>query len=1103
MFACPNCGTENPEIARFCMACGTALPGAAAGTAPGREARKTVTVVFADIVGSTGIGEHQDPETVRAIMGRWFDAMRAVLEHHGGTVEKFIGDAVVAVFGVPVLHEDDALRATRAAVEMRRALAALNDALAAERALRLEMRVGVNTGTVVVGDARAGGSRATGDAVNVAARLQSAAEPGETLLGDSTWRLVRDGIQAGEPREITVKGREEPVTVRALLGVDEDAEAIQRRADGPMVGRARELETLRAAFERALTGERTVMVTVLGAAGVGKSRLVHEFVQGVGDRAMVLTGRCLPYGQGITWNPLLELLRSAFGLVEDAPGTAVADALRQRMPDAPDTEAILDRLSEPLGLPTAPGTTRTAWPVEEIAWAIRRFVEWMAADHPHVIVMDDLQWAEPSLLDLLEQIAEWVHGVPVLLVSMARPELLETRPGWGGGKPDSTTFVLEPLPAAETETLIEALFGGGRIDTAARTRIATAAEGNPLFVEQLVEMLIEDRAVQRADDGTLVITELDTIQVPPTIQALLAARLDRLSDAERRTIERASVVGKEFGWREVSELTPAEGRATVSTQLLALVRKELIRPDRRREDGAETYRFRHLLIRDAAYDSLPKGERAELHERFADWLEGTAGDRLVELDEIVGYHLEQARAYRLELGPDDARTRALALRAGRRLATAGVRAADRDDTGSSTRLLSRAEVLLADDPQARYDVLLRLIEDVFQRDYPTALRFARQAEIVGASLGPLAVRRAGLYVASSLAMTEPSFVISELRAETEATIAAFEAAGDVGGVLDCIHVIVTIDLNLAHWSAAVQWAKRGLDLAAGAGLDRERGEFAASIGNSIVWGATPVAEGVSTAEDLLATTSRRSTRSLLLSTLAVLRAMDDDRPAYEAAIAESAAIRTELGLPPMLFRTAYAAYALDDLPGAVRLADEASADLERRGETGARSTMFGLKSWALVLLGRDEEAAAAAAEARRLGAEDDAVTQIQWRSATSIVAARRAAAAARAGGDAADSARAEANADAESDAAGADAAEAEAEADSAEADRLSREAVAIAAGTDSIDTVTAQIARSMVLTLIGRGTEASAPARAALAFANAKGLVNVARRAAALIDPGG
>src|SRR5436309_6372040 len=294
-----------------------------------REARKVVTVVFADVTGSTGLGERLDPESLRAILGRWFDAMRDVLERHGGTVEKFIGDAIVAVFGVPTLHEDDALRAVRAATEMRAALVAFNEALRTERGLEIEMRVGVNTGEVVVGDARAGGSRATGDAVNVAARLQQAAEPGETLIGDSTWRLVREAITTGEARDVEVKGRHQPVTVRRLLDVDPMAEAIHRHVGGPMVGRERELGTLRAAYERATVERRCVLVTVLGTAGVGKSRLTHEFLAGVRPGATVVRGRCLPYGHGITWFPIAELLRSAVGLDDEADPNLVVERLRK------------------------------------------------------------------------------------------------------------------------------------------------------------------------------------------------------------------------------------------------------------------------------------------------------------------------------------------------------------------------------------------------------------------------------------------------------------------------------------------------------------------------------------------------------------------------------------------------------------------------------------------------------------------------------------------------------------------------------------------------------------------------------------------------------
>ena len=476
---CPVCATDNADVARFCMACGAAL----VAPEPAREARKVVTVVFADITGSTGLGERLDPEALRSIMGRWFDAMRAVLERHDGSVEKFIGDAVVAVFGVPVVHEDDALRAVRAAAEMQVALGTLNESLRAERGLEIAMRVGVNTGAVVVGDARAGGSRATGDAVNVAARLQQAAEPGETLLGDSTWRLVRDAVTTGEPRAVEVKGRDEPVTVRRLVEVDKAAEAIHRHVGGPMIGRDRELGILRAAFERAVVEERCVLVTVLGSAGVGKSRLVHEFLAEARTDAQVIRGRCLPYGQGITWYPVAELLRSTVGLDDSAEPAAVIERLRGRLAGVEDAESILSRLAEPLGIATEPA------PVEELFWATRRFLERLTSDGPVVVVLDDLHWAEPALLDLVDHLAEWVHGVPLFLLAMARPELLDLRAGWGGGKPDATTFLLEPLPSSDTERLVGALLEGATISPLALRRIAAAADGNPLYVEQVIEML--------------------------------------------------------------------------------------------------------------------------------------------------------------------------------------------------------------------------------------------------------------------------------------------------------------------------------------------------------------------------------------------------------------------------------------------------------------------------------------------------------------------------------------------------------------------------------------------------------------------------------------
>ncbi len=989
------------------MSCGTAL----AAAAPAREARKVVTVVFADVTGSTGLGERLDPESLRSIMGRWFEAMREVLERHGGTVEKFIGDAVVAVYGVPVLHEDDALRAVRAATDMAVALERLNTALRAERDLEIGMRVGVNTGAVVVGDARAGGSRATGDAVNVAARLQQAAEPGEVLVGDSTWQ---------------VKGRDEPVVVRRLIAVDQSAEAIHRRVGGPMVGRDREHGTLRAAYERAVAEERCVLVTVLGSAGVGKSRLVHEFLSGIRSDSTVLRGRCLPYGQGITWYPVAALLRSAVGLEEEADPQTVMDRLRERLTGISDAETILTRLAEPLGIATEPA------PIEELFWAVRRFIERLATGGPVVIVVDDLQWAESTLLDLVEHLADWVHGLPVLLLAMARPELLDVRAGWGGGKPE-----------------------------AALAHIAAAADGNPLYVEQVIEMLLDDGLVRRLPGGSFEVGNLDTISVPPTIQALLAARLDRLSDPERRTIERASVVGKEFGQGDVAELTPAESRSGVSGQLMALVRKELIRPDRRRDDGAETFRFRHLLIRDAAYESLPKTERAELHERFADWLERTAGDRLADADEIVGYHLDQARTYRLALGPADDHIRALGLRAGRRLSAAGRRAADRDEILPALRLLSRAAELLVEDPPTRFETLIRLASVSYHNDYALAARAAREAEVVSANIGELAALRASLWVSSLRSMTDPAFLISETRAQSEAATRAFEAAGDIDALLDSHSMAMQIELEAAHWRAAAGAARRGLELAATAGRERQRQDFASSLSNALLWGSTDASASLQTIEGLLATVTRRLSRSSLLACVAALRGILGDRPGAEAALDESAAIRAELGARRDEFRHSYTEYALDDFEAALRLTRAEAAMLETMGETGQRSTMVGLEAWILVLMGDDEAALESAARSRDLGAPDDAITQILWRAAAGVALARQG--------------------------------------NAAEAERVTAEGLEIAADTDSLDAGTAWLARAMALSALGRRPEAVEAARTARDFYAQKGFVNAVRRAEALL----
>ncbi len=610
---CQACGRENPAGFGFCGSCGAVLT-----SEPAREVRKVVTVVFCDLTGSTALGDTNDPENVRATMRSYYDAMRTILERHGGTVEKFIGDAVMAVFGVPVSHEDDALRAVRAAWEMRAAIPELG----------LTARIGVNTGEVVAGE---GDSLVTGDAVNVAARLEQAAEAGDVLVGADTRRLVRDAVRV-EPVAIAAKGKAEPVHAFRLLDLDLEAEAIARRFDTRLVGRRTELEQLLQAFDRAVRERRCHLFTVLGAAGVGKSRLVAEFVGST--QARVLEGRCLDYGEGITYWPVVSVLKQLGdeGLV------------------------ALERVVEGGTLPN------------EVPWAVRTALEQAATDRPLIVLFDDIQWGEERFLDLVDHIADLSRGAPILLLCLARPELLDKRPGWGGGKLNASTILLQPLEADECSELIR-IHGG--VNDALRDRILAAADGNPLFVEEIVALVQENGAVS----------------VPATVQALLQARIDQLGVEERAVIERGAVEGQLFHRGAVAELArPAE----VDAQLIGLVRKELIHPAPATLTGDHAFRFRHLLIRDAAYDALPKQTRAELHERFADWLD-QHGQALVELDEIVGYHLGQATRYHDELGrprPD------LAERAGERLAAAGRRAAGRDDLPGALNLTGRAVALL-------------------------------------------------------------------------------------------------------------------------------------------------------------------------------------------------------------------------------------------------------------------------------------------------------------------------------------------------------------------------------------------------------------------------
>ena len=604
-------------------------------------------MLFCDLVGSTALGESTDPEALRALLARYFERMRGIAEEHGGSVEKFIGDAVMAVFGVPVVHEDDALRACRAAVVMREAFAGLG----------VEGRIGLCTGEVVTGTEE---RLATGDALNVAARLQQAASPGEVLIAEATLALVAEAVEVEPVEPLALKGKSEPLPAFRLLAA---RPASERRHETVFVGRERELALLHEAWARALAEQSCELVTIVADAGLGKSRLAAEALASI--QARVVRGRCLPYGVGITYWPVVEVLKQLEGLPSDP---AAAAAIRSLL-----------------------GESEAGTSAEEIAWAVRKLLEEQA---PLVLVFDDIQWGEETFLDLVEHVALLASGAPLLVVCIARPELLERRPSW------PVAVRLEPLSGEEAASLI-----GAAVAEELRAKIAVAAGGNPLFIGEMLAIAGEAGA---------------GVEVPASLRLLLAARLDQLDTGERRVLERGAVEGEVFHRGAVQALAPEETQVT--PRLAALVRRELIRPDRAQFAGEDGFRFRHLLIRDAAYDALPKATRAELHERFAGWLQ-QRGEELVELDEIVGYHLAQAARYKQELGQADV---ALADRAGERLAAAGRRALWRGDNRAASGLLERALELTR---PTRLDVVLELdlAETLSQRDSAKAAAIADAA----------------------------------------------------------------------------------------------------------------------------------------------------------------------------------------------------------------------------------------------------------------------------------------------------------------------------------------------------------------------------------------
>jgi DNA-binding SARP family transcriptional activator len=921
-----------------------------AEVAPAEERRKTATLLFADIVDFSRLGAILDPEVLRSVMRRYFDTVRTIVERHEGAIEKFIGDAAMAVFGVPRTHEDDALRALRAANDLREALGALNADLVRDHGLDLHVRIGINSGEVLAGDVAAGQPFVTGAAVNVAMRLQQAALPDETLIGEATERLVRGAAEVEPVEPVDVGAPRAPFRAFRLLAVGEPT--VRASSGASFVGREAPLASLAEAFRQVCAERRARIVVVLGEAGIGKTRLASEFLHSLGDQASFLVGRCVSYGEGATYLPLAEIVRQ---LAPERPQATIA-----RLLEGDEHAALVgERMAELLG--QSDGTA----PTNELFWAVRRLFAVLARHRPHLVVLEDLHWAEPTLLDLVEYLAAWPVESPLLVLCLARPELRDERPALGS---DADAIRLEPLAEDQIDALVGEL-GGTDVTAETRRRIGRVAEGNPLFAEQLLAYLGE-----AGEDA------LET--VPPTVEALLASRLDGLDPQERSLLERAAVAGREFAHAAVVHLTPPDELAAVDGRLRSLARRGLIHAVR----GADRFRFHHILIRDVAYAAMTKKVRSLHHERYASWLEG----REEHAEEIVGYHLEQAHSYRSELLPSDPQLPDLAQRAGSRLATAGIRAWKRADTAAAINLLTRSTSLLPVDDASRAELLCELgIAQGYAGEIEAGADTLEQAIETGS--GPIELR-ARIELANARLLSDRESRASDLLDLAAKAIPLFEEVEDdralgrtwrhvgyVRGGMESRHE----ESRRASEQALVHYLRSGWSSSG----------CLVGLAASLYYGPVPATEAIARCNQLLEQATERVSRAHVLVFLGGLVSLDSRVDEGRGLVQEASVIYEELG---ELYARANNAWRvlgnIERLAGNFAATEAISRDccaaFEQAGDQAALSSLSSELAHSLYAQDRLTEAGEAARVAEESAPRDDVPAQFAWRAVKAKLLAR-------------------------------------------------------------------------------------------------------------------
>jgi class 3 adenylate cyclase/tetratricopeptide (TPR) repeat protein len=1058
--SCGACGEQNPDRARFCLACGAPLEDQSS-----ERFRRVVTILFSDVVDSTGLGERLDPETLDQVLTEYIEGVGPVVDRHGGMIAKFIGDAVMAVFGLTELHEDDALRAVRAGVEMRETLERLNEGFEQRYGVVLATRTGINTGTVAGKGLVPDRNFVAGDAANSAARLQQHAEPGEILLAESTFRLVRASVDAEPLPPLELKGKQGSVAAYRLLAVTERSE-LAPRLEAPLVGRHDTLAQLEWALERTESENGCRLVTVVGAPGIGKSRLAHEFVTRLGERATVLQGRCLPYGEGITFWPLAEMVKQAASIDEGDGGDDAVAKLETLLAPAEDARIVAEAIAHLTGLMETRGV------VEEGFWAVRRLLASLAEDRPLVVVLDDAHWAEATLLALIENIARHAESVPILLVCVSRPDLLERRADWGASAERSTIVKLEPLDEAACDRLIGELLGESEPTLEVRDHVAARAEGNPLFVEQMISMLIDDGRLEQVDGRWVAAGDFETMDVPPGIHALLAARLQRLGADECAVLGRAAVMGQVFYVGALEELAPQAVSGRVSSLLHELVRKELVRPGRSDLKDTEALEFRHLLIRDAAYDSLSKQSRADLHARFADWLEQAAGERLPEHAEIVGWHLEQAHRNLSELGLLDGQGVELARRGADHLAAAGWTASARGDVSAGVTLRTRALALMTADDSRRPKLLADLGDALlWSGRFDDAEQALAEAIALADRAGDERTRtRARLSQMRLRFQVDPSADYEQLEAEGLEAATHCEANGDDFGAARAWRVVYWARWGLCKLEGLRPAAERAYEYDRRAEDQHYPQDDLIGVLASICFGLTPASLALTQGEEILERVQgHRGAEAYALCFLGQIRGMLGQREAAREMILKGVADRRELGdFPGAAMARAeglgyFVEMARGDWVAAEHELRQGFDELVSMGDKNYLALTAGWLAHCLYQLERYDEADECAALCERSAAKSWVAAQVVWRGARAKLLAR--------GGDV------------------------------GAGEALAREAVELALRTDRADTQTdALMDLAEVLRLAGRDADAVPVVADALRRYEAKEVIPAAARARALLE---